>query len=458
MSIADNKKTINEIETFLAEKLPVKLGVNKTNELTRLIYEIARAGNLTVDDVINLFRIKDLIEEGRGELFHGIKKNLLEIRYPSILPGDNPHILPIKINESGKECLVWDFNLYPKNIFIEKDVLDLKWTEDFLKNFPNAKQIIIEKMADAVESVGKSKTITQYNTRRENLFLIKNKADFVKACPCTKEYKRCGYWILNIGFGCPIDCSYCYLQFYSNAPGLILTANIEDYYEHIEKLDRKVEKRTRIGTGEFTDSLALDKYTAYSARLIPFFRQTKNLVLELKTKISGIENVLKEEPNDNVVISWSVNTERIAKAHEKGGASMAERIDAAHRAAKRGYKLGFHFDPIVYYNGWEDEYRGIIEKLFSYPPIKKNTSWISLGTLRYAPALKQIAEERFENNLLFYEGEFFEDTDGKMRYSRRLRLDIYDKMTKWIKAFNDSCWVYPCMEPKEFWKEGKIYK
>ena len=219
-----------------------------------------------------------------------------------------------------------------------------------------------------------------------------------------------------------------------------------------------MKSRTRIGTGEFTDSLAFDDHTAYSSYLIPFFKERKNLILELKTKVGRIDNCLKQDPHDNVVISWSINTKRIAEKYEKGGASVQERIDAALRASERGYRIGFHFDPIVYYPGWEKEYKAIVEDMFSKEMIRKNTAWVSLGTLRYTPGLKQAAENRFEDNLIFYQGEFFLDTDGKLRYPRKLRIHMYNKMVEWIRSSDTKCWIYLCMEPSELWQKTLLKK
>ncbi|MFH1837830.1 MAG: spore photoproduct lyase family protein, partial [Candidatus Omnitrophota bacterium] len=256
--------------------------------------------------------------------------------------------------------------------------------------------------------------------------------------------------------GCPVDCSYCYLQTYSNAPGLILPANIEDYYSRITELDNKAVAGIRIGTGEFTDSLALDKYTRYASKLIPFFKNMKNLVLELKTKIADISHVIQEQPHENVVISWSINTKEISDMYEKGASSVKGRIKAAKEAAKKGFKIGFHFDPIVFYREWEKEYEDIVNYLFSFDEIKEQTVWISLGSLRYTPGLKQIAEKRFGKNTMFYEGEFFEDIDGKFRYPEHLRVNMYKKMNKWIKKYNNSCWVYLCMEPESVWNKAGV--
>jgi spore photoproduct lyase len=394
-----------------------------------------------------------MLEEGKGGLFPRMKRRLLGIRYPSMKTGDDPHIMPFIANTSDKECPVWDSEIYPKRIFVEKSVKDLDWTARFIANFTEAETVLIGSMREVLQSLAGKDPIGLYNARRDNLFVVKNKAAFVKACPCTKKVIRCGYTILNMGFGCALDCSYCYLQLYSNFPGLVLPANIEDYRAHVIDFDSKMSKKTRIGTGEFTDSLYLDRYTKYSSFLMPLFRGMKNLVLELKTKTIDIDNVLEQEPHDNVVISWSMNTRDMARRYEKGGASVEERIDAARRAARRGFRVGFHFDPIVYYEGWEREYEALVKEIFSVKEIARNAAWVSLGTLRYTPGLKQIAERRFADNNIYYYGDFFAGTDGKLRYHPELRIAIYDNMIRWIRSSGTPAWIYLCMEPDGVWKK-----
>ncbi|MBU1083647.1 MAG: hypothetical protein KKG84_01010 [Candidatus Omnitrophica bacterium] len=447
---------MEKIGRILDSKMPVKLGINKRNEIVRLIYEISLREGLSPIKILEQEEIRNIIEKGKAGSFAGIKKALIRQRYPSSSGNENIRIMPVKIKETDRESPVWKGELRPRSIFVERSVRQDKWTLDFLSNFPQADVTVIDKVSAGLGGMSPKKNVERYALRRDNVFIIKGKTAFIKACPCTKGAVSCGYQVLNIGFGCPIDCSYCYLQTYSNASGLILPANIEDYFEQISEFDGKLSVKTRIGTGEFTDSLALDKYTRYSSKLIPFFRGTKNLVLELKTKVSDIHGVLSQEPHDNIVISWSLNAEKISDSYEKGAPSTGERIRAASEAASKGYKLGFHFDPIVYCDRWEEKYGGIIEELFSYEAIRKKVSWISLGSLRYTPGLKQIAERRFDDNLLFYRGELFEDAGGKFRYKDDVRIGMYRAMLKEIRKFNSTCWVYLCMETENIWKRSGV--
>ncbi len=457
MTISRNYGIIEQIKAVLDKKTPVSLGVNKSNEIIRLVYEISRQRNVSPEDVLAEAGIEKIAEGEKGGFFARLKGSLVAARYPSLRTGRELRLVPVKIKPDIEECKNWDFNLAPRSIFIEKEVERTEWTKKFIAQFPDAEIKIIEKLDTCVtEQFLKKDRVRVYNSRLENIFIVKSKTSFIKICPCTKACLRCGYWILNLGFGCPMDCAYCYLQGYSNIPGIILPANITDYERHIAELDRKTRKKLRIGTGEFTDSLAFDKYTGYSGDLIGYFKNKRNLVLELKTKMGDIEGILKEKPHDNVVISWSTNTRFIAERYENGGSDISGRIGAARQAVEKGYSVGFHFDPIVYYDNWEDDYRGIVEELFGSSDINKKTVWISLGTLRHAPALKQIAEQRFSDNRIFYGGEFFEGFDGKMRYPQEIRVRMYNKMIEWIRKFNSFSWIYLCMEPEEVWKSVSL--
>jgi len=85
-----------------------------------------------------------------------------------------------------------------------------------------------------------------------------------------------------------MDCSYCFLQEYlANNPTLKVFTNIDDLLGEVAKWwIVNPGDNFRIGTGELSDSLALDHLLGFSADLVPFFflPSGKNVLLELKTK------------------------------------------------------------------------------------------------------------------------------------------------------------------------------
>jgi len=248
--------------------------------------------------------------------------------------------------------------------------------------------------------------------------------------------------------GCPFDCSYCYLQQYQNFPGIILPSNTKRFQEYFCGFIKKIKKPIRIGTGEFCDSLALDDNTNYSLELVPFFAR-QNVLFELKTKSVNINNLLKIRPARNIIVSWSLNSARVAR-EELAAASLPQRIAASAKIQKYGYSVAFHFDPVVYYQGWEKDYQNTIEKL--YANLKPAFAWISIGSLRANRRLKPIVEERFPQSKVFYT-ELVIGEDKKLRYPEFLRVEMYKSMVKWIRKYDRKTPIYLCMEQQSVWQK-----
>jgi spore photoproduct lyase len=438
-----------EFENFVKEKIKVKLGENKLNEILRLIFEIQRREKISFKEILNFKEIEEILKNSNlspSQKFFHLKRYLLKRRYPNIPEEKWKYIYLNKLEISEKRENPYKGFQFER-IFIEEEVKDSEFTKKILKKLPSVEVKYIKNL----KSLRKNYFFDKYDLRKNDIFIFKEKFDFFKKCPCSKNAVSCNYYILNIGFGCPYDCTYCYLQHYTNFPGIFLEAEIENFLNNFEKFFLK-EKFFRCGTGEFTDSLALDNLTEYSKVLVPFFSK-KNVLLELKTKSKNIENLIGLEPNGRIVISWSLNSRKIIEEEEKGCASLSERILAAKECQKYGYKIGFHFDPIIFYEGWETDYKKVLEELFKN--IKEEIAWISLGTLRFNPDLKKIIEKRHPETDIIYQEQIL-GFDRKLRYDENLRIEIYKKMLEWIREERKDIYIYLCMEEDSVWK--KIFK
>jgi spore photoproduct lyase len=296
-------------------------------------------------------------------------------------------------------------------------------------------------------------TPEDFGAAKRRLFLQRHRGEFLKKCPGSDGQVCCNYFVINFASNCPMDCSYCYLQDYlgSNAALKVFT-NVGDLIaEAGEMLEKHRKFFFRIGTGEITDSLALDPYIGFSAEVVPFFAEQPNALLELKTKSDCVDELLGLDPKERVVVSWSMNPQRVIDADEHDTASLDERIGAAKRCQAAGYKLGFHFDPMVEYESWENDYRDMVEKLFTAVDFRR-IAWISMGVLRTTPALKRTMRSRFPTSRL-PTGEQILCPDGKLRYFQPLRVAMYRKMLGWIRAAAPTVFVYLCMESREVWEQ-----
>ena len=181
-----------------------------------------------------------------------------------------------------------------------------------------------------------------------------------------------------------------------------------------------------------------------------FFNRQKNAVLELKTKSDRIENLLDLPDPTNVIVSWSINPERIVDLEEKGTPSLKKRLHAASQCVEKGYRVGFHFDPIILVPGWEKAYQELVDTLFDYIPASQ-IEWISLGSFRYRSSLKPIIKSRHPKTMLFT-GEHLPGKDGKFRYLRPLRNQAYETIRGFLKEKSQDLNIYLCMETKEIWE------
>lgn len=285
---------------------------------------------------------------------------------------------------------------------------------------------------------------------KQTLYITTNRGRFIRSCPGTRSYNCCGYQILHIGTYCTMDCAYCILQSYFHPPLLQYFVNHDDLMDELDVFLSKKEI-SRIGTGEFTDSLIWEPWTALSQTLIPRFALQTSAALELKTKTTAIGAFLDLNHRKKTILAWSLNTPKIIQSQERGTASLWERFRAAAACQSSGYPLAFHFDPLVIYDGCESEYTEVIKELFQHVR-PESIVWISLGSFRFMPPLKNIIATRFPQSKIIY-GEFIPGLDGKLRYFKPLRIALYQHIVSKIREYAPEVLVYFCMEDDEVWQK-----
>jgi len=267
-------------------------------------------------------------------------------------------------------------------------------------------------------------------------------------------YICCKVHVLRTVQNCPYKCCYCFLQEYlTDKQKKKLFINKQLIFSILkETLDAEPRRLFRIGTWELGDSLALDGVSPQVVYLVELFSGFDNAVLELKTKSARIEPLIGLKHNRKTVVSWSMTPHVIAEKEEKGTATAFERIHAMSILAQEGYLIGIHFDPLLYYPQWESIYQELIEQIFDKVP-SDAVAWVSIGTLRFAPALKRYIMLNHPQTRIL-QAEMIRASDGKMRYPRPLRVEMYRFVYKHLKRFLDNdCIVYLCMEKAPVWAE-----
>lgn len=320
-------------------------------------------------------------------------------------------------------------SLYPK------EIIEIVTTEPFIENKG-------------------SMTAEEFNQSKRFLFLTEYKGQFFKRCPGATQKKSltcCNYHVLNLGSQCNMNCSYCYLQSYLNSRVTKIFTNIDQALSELKDMaEAHPAQPFRVGTGEVIDSLSLDEITLHSRKLIPFFKNYPNWVLEFKTKSNKVDQFLDLKGSKNIVVSWSINPPFIIDAEEHGTARFNERIEAAKKCVEAGFRIAFHIDPMIWHTDWKINYTFLAEE------IAKNFSAedihiISLGALRFQTEQKQLMRERFGMKSLVNTAEMYTSEGNKMRYDAGLRSEMFQFMQTKLRSLNSGFNIFLCMETPETW-------
>ena len=315
-------------------------------------------------------------------------------------------------------------------IYINKSVIDNKLVQMTIDS--NSAYKIVDDASEIVDE-------------KSNIYLADRKDNYIRICPGTKIYRCCSYHNIDIMQGCPFDCAYCILQAYLEHDMIKVSTDTESITEHI----RSFQGNIRLGSGELSDSLALDNVVPFTKIIVPIVNELDNIQFEFKTKSANISNLLNLNPK-NIVVSFSLNPESIVSKYELKTASVESRINAAAELIKYGYKVGFHFDPVIYVENYKELYKDLIGNLTSKIS-EESIEFISISTFRAPQALLDSIKVRSKYTDLLM-SDMIKSPDGKYRYYKSLRVDmlktVYDSLRlEWKDVF-----IYFCMEHETVWE------
>jgi spore photoproduct lyase len=253
---------------------------------------------------------------------------------------------------------------------------------------------------------------------------------------------------LKWGYGCPLQCAYCYLQgtlrFLPNkkAPN---RRPVEDVEPAVKRFLEEATKPEILNSGELADSLMWERSEdALSKKILPMFRGTKHRVL-MVSKLDWIDNLLllDEALKKNIIASFSINSEAVAKRWEIGAPSPSRRVEAAGKLFDAGYEVRFRIDPIVAYpEKWLDGYAELIDGFFRRLAPRR----ITIGSLRGLQSTINNSKDR----------SWTEYLAERSKWGRRIpfaqRFDIFSSILQYIQNEHSYSNLALCKEPVSMWE------
>jgi DNA repair photolyase len=328
----------------------------------------------------------------------------------------------------------------PDKLYIEERVRNHPFTEKILSKLT---PIPIE-FVDDYRKIGEGKSFPQRAREDKNsLALGEKKGEILKSIGRMEE----GEYYLFHEIDCMYDCEYCYLQYYFQTKVPVIFVNRDEVLMKIEEV-LKTHPHPYFHLGEVCDALAFDDLTEFSVDITRLFSKYENGSIEFRTKSTNIGNLISvKKPPKNIIPSWTFSPERIAKSIEHKTPPFKERLWAAKKCQELEYIVGVRLDPVIMYEGWERDYREMVEELFSVLDSRK-IDYVSLGTIKLHKLLVDAIRERFPKNPILL-NELVPSNDGKYKYLKFQRVDVYRKMISWIRNLDDKLKIKLSMESEE---------
>jgi len=284
--------------------------------------------------------------------------------------------------------------------------------------------------------------------------LSDSKNEVFGMCPVASEKTVCcNLMTIDAVQGCSLGCSYCSIQTFYTDGKISVDKNLA---EKLAKIPLDPNKKYHIGSGQSSDSLVIGNREGVLDAQLNFARNNPNIILEFKTKSNNIDYLLRSNVPDNVFVSWSLNPQLFIDNEEHGTASFDERVSSARALSDKGILVGFHFHPIVYYEGYESDYATIIQKVVSlFDPLE--VAMVSMGTLTFIkPAIKKLRSTGLSSKVLQIP---MADAVGKSSYTKEIKKEIFGHVLNQFSSWHDSVFFYLCMEERSNWESvfGQSY-
>jgi len=263
----------------------------------------------------------------------------------------------------------------------------------------------------------------------------------------------CGLQTIDAVMGCSFACSYCTIQtFYGDTAELQ-----EDLPAKLAAIDLDPDRVYHIGTGQASDSLVWGNRAGILEALLDFAARHPNVLLELKTKSDNVRYLLERDVPDNVVCSWSLSTDVLIRNEEHGTASLERRLAAAQAMAEHCGRVAFHFHPMVYYQGWREDYGDVAAALLSrFSP--QQVAFLSMGSVTLIkPVAQEIRRRGGETKIL--QMEMASDPHGKLTYPDERKIELFSHLYGALRPWQEDVFVYLCMETAPIWEAvlGRSY-
>ncbi len=327
----------------------------------------------------------------------------------------------------------------PETIYIERGVAEHPKVAAILARFPRARCIPCDRYGEVFNPKAQNFRLQK---RHPALILARKPNGHVLPAPDGYAVGGGRNFYFSHMLNCLYDCRYCFLQGMYRSAHHVLFVNFEDFQGAIEReLEASEAQQTWFFSGYDCDSLAMESITGFVGDFLPFFAERPKAWLELRTKSSQVSALLARDPIPNCVVAFSFTPDETARALEHKAPSVDKRLSAMAKLQERGWRLGLRLDPLIYQDGFEDQYRRLYDSIFRVVDPQRLHS-VSLGSFRLPRGFFRTMQRLYPDEALF--AGPLRDDGGMVSYRPDLESALREFCSAELLRYIPESVFYPC--------------
>jgi len=324
------------------------------------------------------------------------------------------------------------------HIYIENSVADHPRTQEICARFPLATRVTCERYGEVFNPKSQDFRLQK---ARPALILASKHGNLVLETPEGYGIGEERNYYFSHMLNCLYDCRYCFLQGMYRSANYVLFVNYESFEEEIGRIAQNSNRPAWFFSGYDCDSLVLEPVSGFAAHFLPFFATQANARLELRTKSTQVRTLLNREPLANVVVAFSFTPREMHRSLEHRVPTVERRLDAMVQLQQAGWSLGVRFDPLIYQQGYQAQYRELFREVFTRLDADRLHS-VSLGPFRLPRGYFRTISRLYPDEPLF--AGPLAVTNGMVSYRQDLENELIGFCSEELRCHVPESLLFPC--------------
>ena len=284
------------------------------------------------------------------------------------------------------------------HIYVEEDILAHRQTQEILSHFRDACIIPIHHYKD-IFNRGRQNAALQ--RRSPSLILARNTGSLIyPGAPVCQDFGEKHFYYTSLCMNCPFDCDYCFLKGMYPTGNLVLFVNTDDYLKAMDDLCSRHPSYLCLSYD--TDLCALESWTGYIHSFHDALMSRENLTVEVRTKAACTDLMADLSPMSRLIFAFTLSPDYVARTWEHRTPGLSARLKAVKTGLDAGHPVRLCFDPMLFFPGWKQHYRDMIETLLSTLGEEglSRVRDISVGTFRISGTYLKTFRSQYPDNPL----------------------------------------------------------